>query len=84
MIWAGLGLAVLFLVFLAKLFRPALDGAQNPRPVMEGPSLPRDLAVFLPRVERWREAGRLSREEYEHLLSLVREDAAPVSGKGGN
>jgi hypothetical protein len=80
-IWAGLGAAALFFVLLARLFRPTLEAAQHPRLVMEAPPLPKDLAVFLPRVERWRDTGRLSREEYEHLLALVREDAFPNKEK---
>lgn len=79
MIWAGLLAAGLFLWVLARLFRPALSAADAPVFVLERPALPRDLAPVATRVERWRAEGRLSREDCERLMALVREDAEAAS-----
>ncbi len=76
MIWAGLIGGVVLLWLMARLFRPAVRAAEAPVFVLEKPPLPRDLAPVASRLERWREEGRLPREDYERLAALVREDAA--------
>ena len=77
MIWAGLVGGAVLLWWMARLFRPAVRAADAPPVfVLEKPPLPRDLAPVAARLERWREEGRLSREEFERLAGLIREDAA--------
>jgi hypothetical protein len=76
-----LGFAVLFLsayiVYLhARIVRKGLTQAENPVFVYEKPELSRALQHVADRVDRWREEGRLSREEHEKLTFLIQEDGA--------
>lgn len=67
--------AVLFFVILAWFFRKTLKSMENPKFVLEGPILPRDLAALVVRLDKWKEEGRISREDYERFMHLCREDA---------
>lgn len=74
----------LFLVLLAVLFRRTLKAMESPRYVIEKPPMPKEVAAALARIERWREEGRISREEYEKLLHLCEEDAGLPANLGEN
>jgi hypothetical protein len=76
MIWVGLAGGVFLIVLLARLFGAASREADRPTFVIEKPPLPRKLAPVAEALDRWREEGRLTREEYEHGTALLREDAA--------
>lgn len=76
MIWFGLAGGILLIVLLARLFGRAAGAADRPAFVMEKPPLPGKLSSVADVVDRWREEGRLTREEHEHLSALLREDAA--------
>ncbi|MBL8023692.1 MAG: hypothetical protein JNK54_05350 [Elusimicrobia bacterium] len=78
MIWVGVALGLLFFVFLARLFSGAFRAADHPTFVMEKPAWPRKLAPVAEALDRWREEGRLTREEHERMMSFLREESAPV------
>jgi hypothetical protein len=69
-----IALAVFFLA-LAVVFRRTLKPAESPEFVLEGPPMPREVAAAARRLELWRGQGRISREDYERLMHLCREDA---------
>jgi hypothetical protein len=48
---------------------------------MEQPALSKPLQAVADRIERWREEGRISREEHETLTALVREDGMRERGE---
>ena len=76
-------LCIVYLLYrMAKVFRQTMTAVENPRFVLEKPPMPKDLAAAASRLEKWREEGRLSREDFERLMHLVREDAEkPAPGK---
>lgn len=76
MIWAGFAGGIVLVVCLARLFGAASSEADRPTFVNEKPPLPRKLAPVAEAIDRWREEGRLSREDHERISALVREDAA--------
>ena len=52
-----------------------LGQAESPRLVSDLPTQePKERKAFLKRLLRWREHGKVSREEYEHLSRLTEED----------
>jgi len=75
MIWVGLAGGILLVVLLARMFSAASRDADHPTFVIEKPALPKKWAPVAEALDRWREEGRLTREEHEHLTSLLREDA---------
>ncbi len=74
----------LFLVLLAVLFRRTLRAMESPRYVIEKPPMPKEVSAALARIERWRDEGRLTREEYEKLNQLCEEDSGLPSGTTDN
>ena len=73
---------IAYVVYLhGKLVRTGLTQAENPVFVMEQPALSRPLQATADRIELWRREGRISREEYELLTALVREDGARERGE---
>ena len=70
---------IAYIIYLhARLVRKGLTAAENPVFVYEKPALPKALQGTADRLDLWKEEGRLSREEHEKLMSLVREDAAKM------
>lgn len=63
---------LLFLLISWLLWKSGfLRDAVKPRRVVDVPVTdPKDRKAALKRIHRWREEGKLSREEYEHLLRL--------------
>jgi hypothetical protein len=79
MIWVGFVGGVVLVVFLARLFGTASRDADRPTFVVDSVPLPRRLAPVAAALDRWKEEGRLSREEHERLSALMWEDAAKDS-----
>ena len=76
MTWLGLILAAVIMYGLFRAFNRPVSDAQRPfLYTLEEPPLPRELAHVRKRVEKWKETGQLSREEYERLIALIWEDA---------
>lgn len=78
-----LGFLVLFLiayiVYLhAKIVRTGLDKAERPEFVFEKPQLPKALQTVADRLDKWKEEGRLTAEQHENLMYMLREDAAKL------
>jgi hypothetical protein len=69
-----IGAALLFAA-MAVFFRRSLKSLETPRFVLEKPPLPKDLAAAVTRIEKWKTEGRITREDYERLMYLCREDA---------
>jgi hypothetical protein len=78
MIAFGLALGVVLFVLLARLFSGAFRAADHPTFVTEKPAWPRKLAPVAEALDRWKEEGRLTREEHERMMGLVREDSSPT------
>ena len=52
-----------------------LQQAEKPTPILDRPvSDARARKLFLARLSRWREEGKISREEYEHFSLLCEEE----------
>jgi hypothetical protein len=66
---------ILFFLILAVVFRRTLGTVEKPRPVLEAPPMPKDLSAAVLRIEKWKSEGRISREDYERLMEMCREDA---------
>lgn len=81
LIYVAVIAGVFFFVMLAKTFRRTLGTAAHPAFVMEKPSLPKGIAETVVQIDRWRAEGRLSREDYEKLMHLCREDAEKQTRK---
>jgi hypothetical protein len=78
-----LGFLVLFLigyiVYLhGKMVRAGLGQAEKPLFVFEKPQLPKALQTVADRLDKWKEEGRLTAEQHENLMYLLREDAAKL------
>ena len=74
MILAVAALAVL-LLGVAWAFRPALKRAERPVFFVESEVWPRSLAPVAAALDRWREAGRISSEDHDRFMTLLRDDA---------
>jgi hypothetical protein len=82
LLYAAVIACALFFYMLAKTFRRTLGTAANPAFVMEKPPLPKGLSETVVQIERWKAQGRVSREEYERLMHLCREDAEALTVRG--
>jgi hypothetical protein len=70
-------LLVAYIVYLhAKFVRKGLTQAETLTFVYEKPALSKPLQAVADRLDKWKEEGRVSREDHERLMALVREDSA--------
>ena len=76
MIWFGVALGTVGLAFLARLFFSGVRAADRPSFVMDVPPGPLSRDPVVGQIKRWRHEGRLTREEEERLMTLLREDGA--------
>lgn len=75
-------LLVAYIVYLhAKMVRTGLRSAESPVFVLEEPQLPGKLQAMADRIAAWKDEGRITIEEREKLLHLLREDAARLERK---
>jgi len=52
-----------------------LAQAEKPEPIMDRPVMDaKERRAFLKRLKRWREEGKISREEFEHISALCQEE----------
>jgi len=72
-----IGLASL-MAMIAILLKHHVAESQSPKEVYEKPKRAPDIPIVMERIQRWRSEGKISREEYEHLLYLCQEE------KGGD
>lgn len=69
---AALAAVCLALAFLSRRLR---QNPPNPQTFLGAPSLPEDLTAAVLRFEKWKKEGRLSKEDYDRLMELCRQDA---------
>lgn len=74
--WVLLAIIAVLLAINIFLWKSGfLQDAENPKIVNDNPVKdPKERKAFLKRLWRWKEEGRLSREEYEHLNALAEEN----------
>ncbi len=71
----GVIIVVLLAINIALWKFGFVQEAENPSVVEDRPVMnPRERKAILKRLERWREEGKLSREELEKLLGLCESD----------
>ncbi len=76
---AGLIAAV---IWAAKKFYGATEIASHPERYPsqpEGKVSKRDLSVIMANLQRWRTEGKISREEYDHMIDLCLAEMKPFS-----
>lgn len=73
-----LGLIAYIVYLHAKMVRTGLDKAAHPEFVFEKPQLPKALQTVADRLDIWKDEGRLTAEQHENLMYMVREDASKL------
>ena len=70
-------LCVLMMIVISWLLWKSgfLMQAEKPEPLIDSPVMdPKERKAVMKRFKRWREEGKLSREEYEHLILLCQSE----------